>query len=89
MTEAEALKRQSAIVLSSLEEQQQLAEALAEVENLSSKMSDMKKESEDKIADLVSQIETLKESTLLEENRSNIIYQTKMECHVTLTFCRA
>ena len=88
MTEAEALKRQSAIVLSSLEEQQQLAEALAEVENLSSKMSDMKKESEDKITDLESQIEILKESTLLEENKSNIMYQTKMEYH-DLIFCRA
>lgn len=71
MTEANALKRQSAIVLSSLAEQQQLAEALAEVENLSSKMSEMKKESTDKVADLEAQIETLKESTLLEENRSN------------------
>lgn len=71
MTEANALKRQSAIVFSSLAEQQQLAEALAEVENLSSKMSEMKKESTDKVADLEAQIETLKESTLLEENRSN------------------
>lgn len=70
MSEANALKRQSAIVLSSVVEQQQLAEALMEVENLSNKMSDMKKESEDKITDLEAQIETLKESTLLEENKS-------------------
>lgn len=70
MTEANALKRQSAIVLSSVAEQQQLAEALAEVENLSNKMSELKKESEDKITDLEAQIETLKESTLLEENKS-------------------
>ena len=71
MAEANALKRQSAIVLSSLAEQPQLAEALAEVENLSSQMTEMKKESTDKVADLEAQIETLKESTLLEENRSN------------------
>ena len=71
MAEANALKRQSAIVLSSLAEQQQLAEALTEVENLSSQMTEMKKESADKVADLEAQIETLKESTLLEENRSN------------------
>ena len=71
MTEANALKRQSAIVLSSLAEQQQLAEALSEVEKLSNKMSEMEKESTDKIADLEAQIETLKESTVLEENRSN------------------
>jgi len=70
MSEANALKRQSAIILSSVVEQQQLTEALMEVEKLSSKMSDMTKESEDKIADLQAQIETLKESTLLEENRS-------------------
>lgn len=71
MTEANALKRQSAIVLSSLAEQQQLAEALGEVKKLSNKMSEMEKESTDKIADLEAQIETLKESTVLEENRSN------------------
>ena len=70
MSEANALKRQSAIVLSSVVEQQQLTEALMEVENLSNKMSDMKKESEDTIADLQAQIESLNESTLLEENRS-------------------
>lgn len=70
MSEANALKRQSAIVLSSVAEQHQLTEALAEVENLSNKMSEMKKESEDKIADLETQIETLKESTLLEQNKS-------------------
>ena len=70
MSEANALKRQSAIVLSSVVEQQQLTEALTEVETLSNKMSDMQKEADDKVADLEAQIETLKESTLLEENRS-------------------
>ena len=70
MAEANALKRQSAIVLSSVAEQQQLTEALAEVETLSNKMSEMQKESDDKVANLEAQIETLKESTLLEENRS-------------------
>ena len=70
MSEANALKRQSAIVLSSVVEQQQLTEALTEVETLSNKMSDMQKEAHDKVADLEAQIETLKESTLLEENRS-------------------
>ena len=70
MSEANALKRQSAIVLSSVVEQQQLTEALAEMETLSNKMSDMQKEADDKIADLEAEIETLKESTLLEENRS-------------------
>ena len=70
MSEANALKRQSAIMLSSMAEQQQLAEALMEVETLTNKMSGMQKEADDKIADLETQIETLKESTLLEENRS-------------------
>ena len=70
MTEANALKRQSAIVLSSLAEQQNW-QRLWEVEKLSNKMSEMEKESTDKIADLEAQIETLKESTVLEENRSN------------------
>ena len=70
MTEANALKRQSAIVLSSVAEQQQLAKALNEVETLSNKMSDIQKEADDKIADLEAQIEMLKESTLLEENKS-------------------
>ena len=70
MSEANALKRQSAIVLSSITEQQQLAEALTEMETLNNKMADMQKEKNDKIANLEAEIETLKESVLLEENRS-------------------
>jgi len=70
LTEANALKRQSAIVLSSMIEEQQLTEALLEVESLNNKMAEMEKESKDKIADLETELEGLKESTLLEENKS-------------------
>ena len=70
MSEANALKRQSAIVLSSITEQQQLAEALAEMETLNNKMAEMQKEKNNKIATLEAEVEMLKESVLLEENRS-------------------
>ena len=66
------MKRQSAIVLSSVIEEQQLTEALMEVESLNNKIAELEKESKDKITDLQSELEGLQESTLLEENRSEL-----------------
>jgi len=43
-----------------------------EVESLNNKIAEIEKESKDKINDLQTEIEGLKESTLLDENRSEL-----------------
>ena len=57
-----------------------------EVETLNNKIAEMEKESKDKINDLQSELEGLKESTLLEENRSKLDNCTAI---LTSHFCRA
>jgi len=53
-------------------EEQQLTEALMEVESLNNKIAELEKQSKDKLNDLQTELEGLKESTLLEENRSKL-----------------